>query len=91
MSETNERTNLEPALRVRGTMLWFNGEKNVGALQTHDGERMDVPGTAFAAGQKPLERCAGRPVEFEVHERVVRGIVFLPEPNPRRARLRRRR
>jgi hypothetical protein len=75
--------------RVRGTMLWFNEEKNVGALRTHEGDRMDVNGDSFLAGEKPLGRCAGRAVEFERAEAGVSRLAFVPDSNPPRARLRR--
>jgi len=74
---------------MRGTMLWFNEEKNMGALRTHDGDRMDVCGDAFLAGEKPLGRCAGRAVEFERAEAGVSRLSFVPDSNPPRARLRR--
>ena len=77
-------------IRMRGTMLWFNGLKDLGALRTEDGERVEVPGTAFLPGEKPVERCAGRPIEFALQEGAIGGISFVPEPNPRRARLRHR-
>ena len=64
---------------MRGTMLWFNAAKDAGALETHDGERFDVTGSAFVPGEKPVGRCAGRAIEFE------------SELAPRRARLRHRR
>ena len=75
--------------RMRGTMLWSNEEKNMGALRTHDGDRMDVCGDAFLAGEKPLGRCAGRAVEFERAEAGVSRLSFVPDSNPPRARLRR--
>lgn len=78
-------------VRVRGTMLWFNEEKDLGALQTDDGERIEVPGNAFAAGEKPVGRCAGRVIEFEAVAGGAAGVAFVPEPNPRRARPRHRR
>jgi hypothetical protein len=80
----------DPA-RTSGTMLWFNVTKDLGALRTEGGERLDVPGAAFSAGEKPIGRCVGRLVEFDVLEGVVDGVAFVPEPNPRRARLRHRR
>jgi len=76
-------------IRLRGTMLWFNVAKDLGALRTDDGERIDVPGSVFLPGEKPVGRCAGRAVEFVPLDPVT-GIAFVPEPNPRRARLRRR-
>jgi hypothetical protein len=77
-------------IRLRGTMLWFNVAKDLGALRTDDGERIDVPGSAFLPGEKPVGRCAGRAVEFVPLDRAVTRLAFVPEPNPRRARMRRR-
>jgi CspA family cold shock protein len=85
-----EATNVTP-VRVRGTMLWFNAAKDLGALRTDDGERMDVPGAAFMPGEKPVGRCAGKAIEFELLGGAVTRLLFVPEPNPRRARMRRRR
>lgn len=76
---------------MRGTMLWFNTTKDLGALRTQEGERIEVPGEAFAAGEKPVARCAGKPIEFESLDGAVTGIAFAAEPNPRRARTRHRR
>ncbi len=72
-------------------MLWFNAAQDVGALRSDDGDRLDVPGTAFVAGEKPAGRCAGKPVEFESVDGAVSGVTFVAEPNPPRARLRHRR
>jgi hypothetical protein len=72
-------------------MLWFNEAKDVGALSTSDGERIDVPGSAFLAGHKPLGRCSGRAVEFEQVDGRVSAIAFVEDLTPRRARLRRSR
>ena len=74
-----------------GTMLWFNETKDLGALRTEDGERFDVPGAAFSPGEKPVGRCGGISVEFDTSGGVVSSVVFVPESNPRRARLRHRR
>jgi hypothetical protein len=76
---------------MRGTMLWFNGAKDLGALETNAGERLDVPGAAFDAGEKPAGRCAGRPVEFLCVAGGVSEIRFVPEESARRARSRNRR
>jgi hypothetical protein len=76
---------------VRGKMLWFNAVKDLGALRTEDGERIEVPGTAFLQGEKPVGRCAGKEVEFEALDDQVTSLAFLPDSSPRRARLRRRR
>jgi hypothetical protein len=75
---------------MRGTMLWFNEAKDLGALRTDDGVRAEVPGTAFVPGEKPVGRCAGKVVEFESLEGVLSAVAFVPELSPRRARLRRR-
>ena len=74
-----------------GTMLWFNAMKDLGVLSTEDGERLDVPGAAFSAGEKPVGRCGGMAVRFESVDGEVSAIAFVAEPNPRRARLRRHR
>ena len=75
----------------RGTMVWFNLMKDRGVLQTDDGERINVPGWAFAPGEKPIERCAGKTVTFAARDSVVSGVAFVPETTPRRARIRHRR
>lgn len=80
----------EALIRMRGTMLWFNETKDLGALRTDDGERIDVPGTAFRPGEKPVGRCAGKAIEFESLEGAVAEVAFVPESSPRRARLHRR-
>ncbi len=74
--------------RMRGTMLWFNEAKDVGALRTDEGDRIDVSGAAFVTGEKPLGRCAGRAVEFETLEGSVSRLAFVPDLTPRRARRR---
>jgi hypothetical protein len=78
-------------IRTRGTMLWFNAVKDLGALRTGEGERIEVPGTAFLPGEKPVGRCAGKAIEFEPLEGAVTCVAFVPEVSPRRARMRRRR
>lgn len=70
-------------------MLWFNEAKDLGALRTDDGMRIEMPGEAFLPGEKPVGRCAGMEVEFESAAGAVSGLAFVPVPNPRRARLRR--
>jgi hypothetical protein len=72
-------------------MLWFNDAKDLGALMTDVGDRVEVPGAAFSPGEKPLGRCAGKAVEFEWLEGDVFGLAFVQELSPRRARLRRSR
>jgi hypothetical protein len=74
---------------VRGTLLWFNEAKDLGALRTDDGDRIGIPGAAFLPGEKPLGRCAGKAVEFEWLEGGVSALALVPELTPRRARLRR--
>ena len=77
--------------RIRGTMLWFNEAKGLGALRTDDGERIEVPGAAFLPGEAPEGRCGGKAVEFERLEGGVGAVAFVPDLNPPRARLRRSR
>jgi hypothetical protein len=72
-------------------MLWFNEAKDLGALRTDEGDRVDVSGSAFLPGEKPRGRCAGKVVEFERLEGGVGDLAFVRELNPRRARLRRSR
>lgn len=74
----------------RGTMLWFNEVKDLGALRTDDGIRIEVPGEAFSAGEKPRGRCGGREIEFQVLTDQITGIAFVPVVPARRARIRRR-
>jgi hypothetical protein len=78
-----------PTIRVRGTMLWFNEAKDLGALRTDEGERIEVPGTAFEPGEKPVGRCRGKAIEFD--QLTVTGIAFVPMLSARRARRRHRR
>jgi cold shock CspA family protein len=51
---------------MRGTMKWFNEEKDHGYIETEEGERLYIPGTGFAGGRRLKGRCAGIQVEFEV-------------------------
>ena len=74
---------------MRGTMLWFNAAKELGALRTDAGDRLEFVGEAFAPGERPAGRCAGLPVEFELLYGAVSGLAFVPEPAQRRARMRR--
>jgi hypothetical protein len=91
MAENGARVEFDRApSRALGTMLWFNEAKDLGALQMALGERVEVLGTAFLPGEKPVGRCSGKPVEFETVEGAVTRVAFVPEPNPRRARLRHR-
>jgi hypothetical protein len=74
---------------MRGTMLWFNEAKDLGALRTDGGERIEVPGSAFSPDEKPVGRCAGKPIEFDSRDGVIAAIAFVPESSGRRARMRR--
>ena len=87
----SEKANSAAPIPMRGTMLWFNGAKDLGVLQTDAGERLDVPATAFSASEKPSGRCAGKPVEFVRADGIVSDVTFVPEGSSRRARLRHRR
>ncbi len=79
---------------MRGTMLWFNEVKDLGFIQTEEGERLSVLGTGFAGGKRPEGRCAEAVVSFEVAVtdagREAQNVVFVTESAPRRARLRHR-
>jgi hypothetical protein len=100
MSEKTERIEFGAArsldldsaapIRMRGTMLWFNAVKDLGALRTDDGERIEVPGTAFTSGGRPVGACAGKPIEFDSRDGMISAIAFVLEVSPRRARPRRR-
>ena len=72
-------------------MLWFNVAKDLGAMRTAEGERIEVSGDAFAPGEKPVERCAGKPIAYEAVDGAVSGIAFQEDIAPRRARMRNRR
>ena len=79
---------------MRGTMLWFNGDKDVGLIEAADGERLPVRGDDFTSGIRPESRCGGTSVQFAVvdgEERHAAGVSVVPEVVPRRARLRHRR
>ena len=77
---------------MRGTMLWFNNDKDHGFISTDEGERLYVHGTAFAGGIRPQGRCAGLDVSFGVagdgEERQARECTIAEKESPRRARLR---
>ena len=79
---------------MRGTMLWFNVDKDLGVITTQDGDRVEVLGTAFAPGERPESRCAGKIVEFSLvemdGEQRVEDVAFIEYVAPRRARLRHR-
>jgi cold shock CspA family protein len=79
---------------VRGTMLWFNEEKDHGYISTEEGERLYVHGTGFAGGVRPKGRCAGLAVDFRVTasegERRAEATTLVSEIAPPRARRRHR-
>ena len=80
---------------MRGEMLWFNEAKDHGFIMTEEGERLAVAGDGFAAGERPVGRCARKVVTFEIdagsEAREARNVVFEQEVVPRRARMRSRR
>lgn len=79
---------------MRGTMLWFNSDKDLGVIEAHDGERLPVQGADFAAGARPGLRCRGTAVEFRIvdaDDRHAASVSLLPDVAPRRARRRTRR
>lgn len=73
-----------------GKMLWFNAAKDVGALRTSHGERIEVTGAAFSPGEKPAERCAGKAIQFAAADGGVSKIAFVRPADQRRARRRHR-
>jgi hypothetical protein len=72
-------------------MLWFNEAKDHGFIMTDEGERLAVAGDGFAAGERPVGRCAHKVVTFEVDDssgaRQAQNVVFEPDISARRARL----
>lgn len=76
---------------MRGTMLWFNAEKNLGVIEADDGERLHVGGEEFAAADRPVGRCKGTAVAFQVvdgDDRQATDVTIVPVVAPRRARRR---
>jgi hypothetical protein len=74
-------------------MLWFNEVKDHGFISTEEDERLYVEGDGFAPGEKPVGRCAGLPVVFEVEDGEaegerkaigVRQLVLIDPPRARR-------
>ena len=78
---------------MRGTMLWFNEEKDHGYISTDEGERLFVAGESFQGGRRPEGRVSGLVVEFELNDqngtREAGEAVLVDEASPPRARLRR--
>jgi hypothetical protein len=79
---------------MRGKMLWFNEVKDLGFIQTEEGERLSVLGPGFAGGTRPQGRCAEAVVSFEINEtngdRQAENVIFVQDASPRRARRRSR-
>jgi cold shock CspA family protein len=77
---------------VRGEMLWFNQDKDLGVITSETGERLDVAGSDFAVGERPKPRCAGAAVTFRVavqgEDSRATDVSFVPDVAPRRARMR---
>jgi cold shock CspA family protein len=76
---------------MRGMMLWFNDDKNLGLIEADDGERLHVQGEEFAPGARPVGRCRGTAVAFRVVEGDVRtaaDVTLVPEVIGNRARRR---
>jgi hypothetical protein len=53
---------------MRGKLLWFNDEKDLGLIEADGGERLPVLGEAFAPGARPVGRCGGTAVDFRLVE-----------------------
>jgi hypothetical protein len=77
---------------MRGTMLWFNEEKDLGLILTEEGERLPVRGSGFAGGLRPKGRCARAVVAYEVLETQgaaeANEVVLVPDEDFPRARRR---
>jgi len=76
-------------------MIWFNGEKGYGFIQSADDERLQVSSSGFLPDEEPAPaaRCGGRPVTFErIDEKDgahAINVAFVPDGElPNRARLR---
>ena len=77
---------------MQGTMLWFNVDKGYGIITTESDEKLQVVESGSSPGHKAEPRCKGKPVTFEREgegedARAV-NVEFLPDPDPRRARMR---
>ena len=53
---------------MRGTMIYFNEEKDVGYIRSDEGERVQVLRDNFLPGQAPVGRCNGLEVEFSLSD-----------------------
>ena len=74
---------------MRGTMIYFNEEKDVGFIRTDGGDRVQVIRSDFL-DQAPVGRCGGRVVEFRLTDNVAVEVALVEEEVPRRARRHRR-
>ena len=74
---------------MRGTMIYFNEEKDVGFIRTDAGDRVQVIRGDFL-DQAPVGRCSGRVVEFRLRDDVAVEVALIVEDVPRRARRHRR-
>jgi cold shock CspA family protein len=76
----------------QGNILWFNQVKDLGVIATETGDRLDVQGTGFAEGERPVQRCAGAAVMFRIVDDdgtpTAADVSFVPDIAPRRARMR---
>ena len=76
---------------MRGQMLWFNETRDQGFIMTDEGERLAVAGEDFAAGERPVGRCAHKVVTFEIESRgaarEARNVAFEPDIVARRPRV----
>jgi cold shock CspA family protein len=77
---------------MRGKMIWFNEKKDHGFIRTDEDERLQVLGSGFAGGERPVGRCAEAVVTFDITERSgirhAQNVRFEPDATARRARLR---
>lgn len=76
---------------MRGTMIYFNEEKDVGYIRSDEGERVQVLRDDFLPGQAPVGRCNGLEVEFSLadgEEPAALEVSVVDQGNPRRARRR---
>jgi cold shock CspA family protein len=76
---------------MRGTMIYFNEEKDVGYIRSDEGERVQVLRDDFLPGQAPVGRCNGLEVEFSLsdgEEPAALEVSVVEDDNPRRARRR---
>ena len=89
-----ERAPRRKAEAMRGKMLWFNGDKDLGYIASDEGDRVPVHGSGFVSGAGPSGRCNGIVVEFRVDELAgqptAQEVTLVPEVMPRRARRRTR-